>query len=185
MKNKFKTMMPLITAFGVSLVALNANASDGTINFIGKVTASTCDISINGSGADAIITLPTVSTNVLSAVGDTAGRTNFTMELTNCSPASGNVFSYFESGADVDAASGRLTNNLTADNSTGVDLQLLDSDAAPIKVGDSSQMTDSEQVAIDTGTASATLNYAVEYYATAAATAGDLASTVTYSISYM
>jgi major type 1 subunit fimbrin (pilin) len=175
-------------ALASSFVALNAQASDGTINFVGKVIDTTCDISVDGGTADATVTLPTVSASTLGAATNTAGRTNFSMALTNCSATSGKVYTFFESGANVDPATGRLTNSAATTPATNVDLQLIDSDGAVIKAGDSSQRTETVQVnLVDDGsgtTGTAMLNYAVEYYATAAATAGEVQSSVTYSMSY-
>lgn len=48
-------------------------ASTGTITFNGELTDSTCDVSIDGQGADASVTLPTVSINQLAAQGKHQG----------------------------------------------------------------------------------------------------------------
>jgi major type 1 subunit fimbrin (pilin) len=183
-----RTSLVIALTVASSLTALHAQASDGTINFVGKVTAATCDISVDGGGADATVTLPTVSSKVLATPSSTAGRTNFNMSLTNCDFTSGSIFAFFEAGANVDPVSGRLMNSALVSAATNVDLQLLDSDGSVIKAGDASQLTDTNKIAVvDDGsgtTGMATLNYAVEYYATGVATAGDITSSVTYSLSY-
>lgn len=48
-----------------STFAVSAMAADGTINFNGKVTDTTCSIAVNGGTGNATVTLPTVSSNSL------------------------------------------------------------------------------------------------------------------------
>ncbi|VTM93058.1 major fimbrial protein StkA [Raoultella planticola] len=80
-----KTLMStsLIAALAISAFSVNA-ASTGTITFNGELTDSTCNVDVNGQGADATVVLPTVSVNQLTASGETTGRTSFNMNLANC-----------------------------------------------------------------------------------------------------
>src|SRR5690606_34859176 len=91
---------------------LAASAADGTFTFNGKVTDKTCTISTPARN-DFTLTLPTVSRSTLAAAGSVAGRTPFTINLTQCS--AGDVATYFEPGATVDFNSGRLLNQAQAD----------------------------------------------------------------------
>ncbi|EPS4453548.1 fimbrial protein [Vibrio parahaemolyticus] len=178
-KNNLKLIVVTMLG-GVSSTA--SAASTGTISFVGEVTDVTCDVSVAGGGTDATITLPSVSAANLSNVGDVAGRVEFDISLSNCANATAaSAYAFFEAGANVDSTTGRLTNTGTASN---VDLQLLDvaNAYAPINIGNTAQNTDSSTTAINTG--AAILNYGVEYYATGAATAGSVGSSVTYTISY-
>ena len=132
----------------------------------------------------ATVTLPTVQASVLSATGNTAGQTAFNVGVTGCATTNqsgaNTVKAYFEKGANVDA-SGRLINTATG-GASNVVLQLVDGTGnAPINVGDVAQNT-GNFVAISGG--SATLPYAVRYFATGAATAGAVTSSVTYSLIY-
>jgi major type 1 subunit fimbrin (pilin) len=178
MKKRFYLpFFPLICA-----AALQVQASTGTINFNGTLTGSTCDADVNGMGADATISLPTISINQLLIPGETAGRTPFTITLSGCSGLPGTASAYFESGASVDPTSGHLIN--TGGTATNVSLQLLDpsnSDAV-IKAGSANQIDDATYFDISTG--SAQLPYSVEYYADDATTAGSVSSNVVYSIQY-
>ncbi len=83
-----------------ALAPAAAFAADGTITINGAVTAQTC--TINGGTPNFTVTLPKVSTSSLATAGTKAGATQFTIALTNCTPASGNA------GADIviGAASG-------------------------------------------------------------------------------
>ena len=165
-----------------SLIVLgmsSAFAADGTITINGNVTASTCVI--NSGTPDFVVTLPTVSTTVLDTANDTAGRTPFTINLTECSAAT-DVATYFEPGSTVDFATGRL-NNTTTGGAANVQVQLLGSNNAVIPVLAGPTQTNSQVVATDVNGAAA-LNYYAEYYATGVAGAGDVTTSVQYTITY-
>ncbi|PVZ79533.1 fimbrial protein [Serratia sp. S1B] len=177
-------------AIAVSLAAVLGSinlaqaASTGTITFNGELTANTCDVIVDGQAADATVVLPTVGTNQLTTAGQTAGRTNFNMALSNCSGTLTTASAFFEAGPSVDLVTGHLNN--TTGSATGVALQLRDGSSASqavIKVGDASQVQNTIYKDISSG--STTLSYEVEYYANAPTTAGTVVSSVVYSIQYM
>lgn len=178
-----KQSLRLIAVSGVlGLASLGAHAADGTITFNGTVTAQTCTINGNGTGSnDFTVTLPTVSTSSLAAAGDTAGITPFSIALTNCTPASGNVHTYFEQGPTIDSTTGDLI--LTAGGATNVQLHLQNSDFSDISLNAADGAQNSQSVAISAAGA-ATLPYYVAYKATGAATAGAADSSVMYTLSY-
>ncbi|WP_336222352.1 fimbrial protein [Citrobacter amalonaticus] len=186
-----------------SMVILSGSAfmahaeSTGTITFNGMVTDTTCDVSVNGQGPTATVQLPTVSSTLLAVKGDVTGRTQFNMELTNCTLGTttgdtvSQVSAFFQDGATVDPSTGHLKQQEPA-GATNVSLQLLDGTTfAPIKVGDSSQITDSTYYAMtDTGDATGNvlptieMPYAVEYFADGQATPGPVSSSVVYNLMY-
>ncbi|KGS02679.1 fimbrial family protein [Burkholderia sp. ABCPW 111] len=170
-------------AFGILSAALAlpmaAHASDGTITFNGAIEAQTCTISVNGGNQDATVQLPTVSASTLSTKGSTAGATNFTIALSECSGDATQVRAFFEAGPNVDATSGNLNNNGSA---TQVQVQLLNADGVVLQAGDESQRSNAASALTD---GAATLVYGAQYYATGAATAGDVQTSVTYSIDYL
>ncbi|NUW65035.1 type 1 fimbrial protein [Cronobacter sakazakii] len=177
--------LSLAAAMGFAVTA--QAASTGTITFEGELTATSCDVNVDGQGSDATITLPTMGINQLDAAGKTAGRTNFVMDLTNCAGTLKTVAAYFEAGASVDPVTGRLKNAAGADNATKVSLQLRDGSSTSydvIKAGDASQSTKTTFVTYDATEGTATLPYAVEYYAEDATTAGKVNSSVVYSLMY-
>ncbi|MDZ7555953.1 fimbrial protein [Cronobacter sakazakii] len=185
---KLSLGLSLAAAMGFAVTA--QAASTGTITFEGELTATSCDVNVDGQGSDATITLPTMGINQLDAAGKTAGRTNFVMDLTNCAGTLKTVAAYFEAGASVDPVTGRLKN--TIDSTTGggaskVSLQLRDGSSTSydvIKAGDASQSTKTTFVTYDATEGTATLPYAVEYYAEDATTAGKVNSSVVYSLMY-
>ncbi|WP_025123143.1 MULTISPECIES: fimbrial protein [unclassified Serratia (in: enterobacteria)] len=164
-------------------VGMAQAASTGTITFEGILTATTCEVLVDGQAADALITLPTVGTNQLTKLGHTAGQTGFNMALANCEGTLKTASAFFEAGASVDLVSGRLK-NMTGD-ATNVSLQLRDASHASqnvIAVGNSNQTKETTYVDIASG--SANLPYFVEYYAEGPTGAGTVASNVIYSIQY-
>lgn len=193
MKTKLLSTLVLIGSTAISQVAAAATNGDGTITFNGAVSAQTCTINGNGTGAkNFTVTLPTVSSSTLATSGQTAGRTSFSIALTNCTPATGNVHTYFEPGTTTDIQTGNLildssnTSNAAGtvpkNVATNVEISLLNSDTSPIKAGAADASQNSKPVPITGG--SATLNYYAQYIATGAATAGTANSSVMYTISY-
>lgn len=177
-----RTLLSALILTSTAMVAQVASATDGTITFNGHITAQTCTINGNGTGAkDFLVTLPTVSTSALAAAGLTAGRTGFNIALSACTPNSGNVHTYFEPGVTTDMSTGNL--KLDAGGASNVQLGLLNSDFTPIKAGFADASQNSKPVAITGG--SATLSYYAEYVATgAAAGAGAANSSVMYTLIY-
>ncbi|WP_114194431.1 fimbrial protein [Edaphovirga cremea] len=180
---KLAIVASLVTVFGS--VGMVQAASTGTITFNGELTATTCNVNVDGQGADATITLPTISTSQLSGATQTAGRTGFVMALSDCAGTLPTASAFFEAGSSVEQTTGRLK-NMTGTAGL-VSLQLRDGSStsqAVIKAGDQSQIDDTEYVAYNTTSGTATLPYAVEYYAEGETTAGTVASNVVYSIQY-
>ena len=177
--NKTLLSAVLIAGFGIAASAPQAaSATDGTINFTGAVTGSTCTVKINNAVGPAAITLPTVSTTALSTIGATAGETAFSINLSACTGAATKVSTFFENGPNVNAA-GRLVNTGGA---TGVDVQLVNSDNSAITVGAAAPTSGVGVATIATNAAN--LSYFARYYATAAAGAGSVTSTVQFSVIY-
>ncbi|EOK1510864.1 fimbrial protein [Escherichia coli] len=159
-------------------------AYDGTINFTGKVVAQTCSVATESERLSVI--LPTVSTATLSDDAKTAGLTPFTIQLTGCTvPATSGadkVNAYFEPNANTDYTTGNLTNTASS-GASHVQIQLLNADGVKvIKLGQAAAAQNVDTVAIND--ANVTLRYNAQYYATGVATAGDVTSTVNYTIAY-
>lgn len=163
-----------------SLIVLgmsSAFAADGTITINGKVTDNTCVVT-TPQGKDLTVTLPTVSKLSLASAGATAGRTPFTLGLSNCK-VNDIVGTYFEPGPTVDFATGLLNN---AGSATNVKVQLVGDNNLPIRVLAGPQTN--SQFVVANADGSADLNYYAEYYATDAATSGDVTTSVQYTITY-
>ncbi|MFI8482757.1 fimbrial protein [Pseudomonas sp. NPDC078700] len=177
MKNFMLSGLAGIAIFG----AAGAFASDGTITISGQVVDTSCDISINGGSGDTTVVLPSVSKTNLANAGDVAGSTSVSLSLTGC-PATGSVRAYFEA-QNVDQATGYLQNNAVDTPATNVQVQVTDTSGAAIDLRNNSNnnfvaFTD------DAGDGTADLNYAVQYVATGASTAGQVETALVYSLDY-
>lgn len=178
MKN---TLAPAMMAAGMALASQGAEAADGTITFSGSITGQSCTINGNDTGAKSFtVALPAVSAASLGAAGATAGRTPFTIALTNCASGSSTPHAYFEAGPTTDANTGNLI--LEAGGASNVEIGLRNADFSPIKAGFADHLQNSHGVALTNG--SATLWYYAEYVATGAATVGAANSSVLYTITY-
>jgi major type 1 subunit fimbrin (pilin) len=165
----------------MSAAAHAAQPNGGTVTINGSLTATTCDVSGNGQGNNFTVTLPTLSTAEFAAAGASGGNTGFNIALSNCTPNTGNVRTFWEYGANT-LADGNLKNNGTAAN---IEVRLLDFNAGQktIDVSKADGAQNSQTVAITGGKAS--LQYAAQYYTSAGgATAGTVTTTVVYSMSY-
>ncbi|TCW47436.1 major type 1 subunit fimbrin (pilin) [Phytobacter diazotrophicus] len=83
----------------ISLLNTASAATNGTVNFSGKLNDQTCQVVLNNGSASGTVTLPTVPKEKLAAKYDQAGKTPFTLKLTGCkaSTTSFGVLAYFPS----------------------------------------------------------------------------------------
>ncbi|MEW9571971.1 fimbrial protein [Rhodanobacter sp. Si-c] len=160
----------------VDSTSINLNAS---LNLPAiTVSVPTCTIS---GGNSFTVTLPTASTQDLSATGKVTDMTPFSIVVTGC-PDNVSVASNVFTGGNINT-DGNLKNTGTAKR---VELQLLNgagsSNAAAQSVINLKTGANSGKYNIVGG--NVTLNYFVQYYATGKAAAGTVKSSVTYTITY-
>lgn len=133
-----------------------------------------------------MVVLPTLSASSLASPGQTAGKTQFNIELKNCEgmTSTSTAAAFFENGAAVSNTRFNLVNtDLSATAASNVQLQLIDAtNDQPIKIGSSDQKTNTTRFASNWGDVS--LPYAVQYYSLGDATAGNVTSQVNFSIDY-
>lgn len=181
-------ILSVVTGATLALAMPAAYASDGTLTFSGKLNASTCKVTVDGSHASPQITLPTVATPTLQTAGATSTPQAFTFRLSGCDYDEKNkltVSTFFESGPGVDVANG-LLNNTAPEASAAKNIKLAIIDPATnrdIKIGDPSQAANNPSVEVQAD-GSAALPFGVAYRSTGEASAGDVQASVTYSIIY-
>ena len=180
-KSVFGSALAVAMACAIAL-PLSARASDGTIGFVGQLTGTTCSVAVNGTGANATISLPGISASQLATATQTAGATPFQMQLTQCS-SGGNVQAFFEDGQSVDHSTYNLINAAAAGAAMNVQVQLYSANGA-IQIGNPNQLGPTQYYQ-PIASGSATLSYGAQYYSLGAASAGTVSSTVTYSINYL
>ncbi|RFU48726.1 fimbrial protein [Paraburkholderia sp. DHOC27] len=182
-----KSLIPAIAIAAGGLLGLasfGAQASDGTITFTGTLSDTTCSINgiASGTPVTSAVTLPEVSASTLGVAGATAGRSApIPLELTGCSGTATKAVAYFESSPNVDQANGYLTN--TGGTAKNVDVRLLNASFQPINI----LTAENNHIAANGATISAgaaSLKYYGEYFATGAATAGTVNTSVSYTMQY-
>lgn len=178
----------LLTAVGVAAVVPQvraANASSGTINFTGSLTASTCTVAVNGGSSTTTVTLPTTPlvNGVLGSAGTSAGWTAVTLTLSGCTSLTGysKVYPYF-SGTGIDTTTGYLTNTGTASN---VEVALSNTNSLTnvltLQNTSGNQNAGTQLLSATTPT----FSYFAGYVATTgAATAGGVTAAVQYTLNY-
>lgn len=191
--NKLLLTSALVAAFGAAALApqavraatsnpLSNNGTDGTISITGKVIAQTCKVDGNAAGtADAVsVQLPDVLTSQLASSGQVAGAKPFSIEVTGCDSALTSVQTYF-SGANINTGNGHLNNLGSAGN---VEVQLLNSSSQPMALNGADATAQSSLPVNLDATGAATLNYSAQYYATGQSSAGDVNTSVAFTMVY-
>lgn len=118
--------------------AASASAQDATINFVGNITATSCDINIGGEAASSTVTLPTLSKQALGTKD--AGIRKFTVTLGDgtADGCSGNTAELILDKGHVAKDTGRLVNQhvgtVDVPAAEGVDILIRDGDDNPINL---------------------------------------------------
>ncbi|MDC0726459.1 fimbrial protein [Phytobacter diazotrophicus] len=167
MKSLF--LIPMVIA-AISLVNTASAATNGTVNFSGKLTDQTCQVVLNnGSSASGTVELPTVSKELLtSGGGHTAGKTPFTLTLIGCkaSTTTFGVTAYFPATAYTDGG-GYLKNIETGTTAAErVTLEILQKNGTtekPLKIGRPITDASYQFTTVAAGATSVTMHYAVRY----------------------
>ncbi|QEQ59118.1 type 1 fimbrial protein [Haemophilus influenzae biotype aegyptius] len=168
------------------IVALPAYAYDGRVTFQGEILSDgTCKIETDSQNRT--VTLPTVGKANLRLVGQTAAPVPFSITLKECNATDAIKANLLFSGA----ATGQiyLSNATGNGKATNVGIQIVKADGAGTLIKVDGSQANSEK-APDTGKEqNATViqprfDYFAHYYATGAATAGDVEATATFQVQY-
>lgn len=183
-----KKLLTIASALALGSIATQAFAYDGTITFNGTISNVTCTLAAAGGGATGTVTLPTVTQSALKAAGDTAGTTQFSIKLTNCSggtPAPTQAAAWFETGTEVNAA-GRLVTTVGGNSTDTLSIALYNiGSATPIAIGQGNGSIGSSGSPFAISNGSATLNYQAKYYAEKTGVPpGAVQAKVNYTIQY-
>ncbi|MBV8872235.1 MAG: type 1 fimbrial protein [Metakosakonia sp.] len=176
----------------------NANAAtNGTVNFSGKLNDQTCQVVLNnGSSASGIVILPTVPKENIPNKYDSTGKTAFTLKLTGCKASSTEfgVLAYFPPTAYTDTANSTnysvLKNVETGTTAAeGVALiinQIIGNSEKRINVGLPITDPNYRYTTIAVGTTSATLRYNVAYvnHTNGTIKAGKVKGIAVYELAY-
>lgn len=164
------------------VLSLTVNAAEGMMRFQSSITATSCHIQGPAGGSANYVGLHPVSVTALSRNGETAGTTQFTLDLfggPNCT--NGTVAKlWFEWGPSVDPVTGAL-NNDWPNGTQNVQVALLDKDGKRISLANNSN---GENYGETISRGRARLTYYARYEATGTATPGGFVSNIAYSVVY-
>ncbi|HHE9451552.1 TPA: fimbrial protein [Haemophilus influenzae 10810] len=161
-------------------------AYDGRVTFEGEILSDgTCKIETDSKNRT--VTLPTVGKANLRIAGQTAAPVPFSITLKECKIADAEKANLLFSGA----ATGQiyLSNATGSGKATNVGIQIVTADGTGTPINVDGSQANSEK-ALDTGkeqngtVIQPRFDYFAHYYATGAATAGDVEATATFQVQY-
>lgn len=170
---------------GVSMAA-TAGVDSGTITITGKVTASTCKVT-NSENGNISVVLPTVGVDALSAAGKEAGKRQFKVELKGCKDEKVALSFSADSARGAQLLSNGILKNQASGSSVAnnVGIALYDEQAGGQRIAlANNAKSNTTFVTPKKDGDVTTLYYSAGYFATGAATAGDVLAIATYEISY-
>ncbi|MBP6116884.1 MAG: type 1 fimbrial protein [Neisseriaceae bacterium] len=175
----------LASAAGVSMAA-TAGVDSGTITITGKVTASTCKVT-NSENGNLSVVLPTVGVDALSVAGKEAGKRQFKVELKGCKDEKVALSFSADSARGAQLLNNGILKNQAADGSAAqnVGIALYDEQAGGKRIALASNAQNNTTFVTPAKDNEVTaLYYSAGYYATGAASAGDVLAIATYEITY-
>lgn len=185
---KIVSAIALTMGLAIAGSASAQSSYGGTITFTGAVSDSTCTVSggagTSGATGNFSVALTPVAATALSAAGDVAGPTNFSLVIggpgqTGCVNGDIAAISFMPSSTQIDATTGALANTLSG-QATNVQVQLLDDTGAPINLADPSY-----QATATIANNTATVPFTAQYLAVGgAATPGSVQTNVVYQLTY-
>ncbi|EFF74329.1 fimbrial protein [Achromobacter piechaudii] len=130
-----KTILSTLLAASFMVAAGTAAADSGNISFQGDITQSACSIGGGQQGADMVVKMGSISTNMFSGVGSKGPETNFTIALLGCdTTVSTSASIAFRPGAGS-VISNRLRSLENGSGAKGVAVGLVAEDGTAIAVG--------------------------------------------------
>lgn len=166
-----------LIAAAVLSVALSSTAfaSDGKVNFTGKITDTACVVDTDS--LNQTVNLGSVSTTSLADAGATSGAKKFTLVLSSCPEAVTSATVRFD-GIEVPGTNSLLALTAGADTAKDVGIQISDAKNNVINL-----FQDSAAYALTTGVNK--LDFTARYYAISKnVTAGDANAVTEFTIIY-
>lgn len=168
----------IISAILLLVTDFVSATSSSSFSVEGKITGSTCKL----SNAAIAVELPLRSRNALRKIGDTTGKTPFSITAEKC-PAGTSI--YFQYDQKNVTPQGRLLNTVdtsSADRAANVELELLNSNDMPVNLAAGKGLQESSPATVDVVTNIAIFKFYVQYYAIGESTAGKVKSSLTFLV---
>lgn len=173
------------TLLSLALLLPCTALASNTVTFLGEVSDSTCDVTIDGVKGDVSVQLPTVQASSLAADGQIAGATPFKFTLSGCTAASGATTTTvgMRLVSTSTANSGNLVNIASDSAATNVSIQILDesdsSNAIDFTLGEYST-----PLKVKPTSGNVEFPFIAQYYANGVATIGKVESQLQYALTY-
>lgn len=173
-----------IHRFALALLAASsvgaAHADNGTVSLSGSIGASSCGLTPSALNV-AVDLGKSIDAGQLAIAGNTTTPVTFKIDVTACYSNSGFAVTFDPNGANVDA-NGRLMNTVSgAGAASNVVVELVDTAGVKaINIKSGLILNGS----IDQATGTGALLWAARLYATGAATAGNFATSIPFTVTY-
>lgn len=175
---KFKTL-------SIALLLPFAAMASNTVTFLGEVSDSTCNVTVNGTEGNVSVQLPTVQASALASVGSKAGATPFKFTLSGCTATAGTQATVgMRLVSSSTANSGNLVNIATDTPAQNVSIQILDdneTDPINFTLGEYSTALVAKPTADD---ATAEFPFTAQYYSAGEAKIGKVEAQLQYALTY-
>jgi len=170
----------------VALLLPFAAFADNTVTFLGEVSDSTCNVTVNGTAGNISVLLPTIPASALNEAAITAGQTPFKFVVSGCTAATQTTVGMRLVPVSVTATGGNLTNLASANPASNVDIQIIDNYNNGNKVIDftSGEYVSTDLVTLPTAGQQLEFPFTAQYYATGAASVGKVESQLQYALTY-
>lgn len=123
-----KSVLYLSLLFSTAVISTTATAAN-TITFVGEITDTTCNISVNGNSGDTTVQLPTVTLTDFSGAGSSTSEKEFSFEVSGCTAGTQNQVGLRFITPAVSTA-GNLKNIASTNAAGDVDIQILEGSTA-------------------------------------------------------
>ncbi|MFG1173174.1 fimbrial protein [Erwiniaceae bacterium CAU 1747] len=174
-----------ITALGIALMLPFVVYADNTVTFLGEVSDSTCNVTVNGTTGNVSVLLPTTPAGDLAEAAKTAGATPFKFVVGGCTAATEKTVGMRLVPVST-TTGGNLKNLATANPADNVSIQIIDNynnGTSTINFSSGEYVTPT-LVNLPTGTSQLEFPFTAQYYATGAASIGKVETQLQYALTY-
>jgi major type 1 subunit fimbrin (pilin) len=152
-KSTFAVTLASLLISGVNV----AHASDGTVNFIGELKDTTCNVIANNN---ITVDLGTPSIHSFDAVGSTSSSAQFNITLKQCSASTSHVRINFDGTMDPNNST---LLGLDLGGAEGVGIRIEEADGTQVSFNDTSTLVEHN---VDPNTNEVSINYIAKYQKT-------------------
>ncbi|EAM1902240.1 fimbrial protein StiA [Salmonella enterica] len=180
MKLSLKTLTVALAAITLSPAALADTAKDGTVHITGLIKQNACTVKTDSVE----VTLQEEFASLFTAAGQTAGDTDFTIELENCDA---NVYSSVQARFEgtLDGTDATILKNDSDAQNIGVQILDKTGDSAPVTFNDLQAWSSAVALPTEEGVTTLSMPFTARYIATAVPVgSGNVDASATFYLQY-